>query len=86
MKRITYLGYQIQNELECPLAGYTGRFELIPSTSIRGAVSIIHECVDTCVVGDVVTLVEREATSLLGKTIKHDYKNNYYSINLYSMN
>ena len=43
MKRITYLGYQIQNELECPLAGYTGRFELIPSTSIHGAVSIIHE-------------------------------------------
>jgi len=54
----------VVNEIDCPLLEADTRFEVIPSTSVLGAISIIHECTSSCRLQPSRTVVvERECTS-----------------------
>ena len=42
------LGQQIMNEYDCPLLSMTNLLCCIPSTPVNHAVSVAHECTDSC--------------------------------------
>lgn len=81
-------GSPIFNQQECPLAELTDWYEVIPSSSITGAISVFHECGDSCGIANAKRIiVEREEVTVGSKkTIKHDLSNNMYCINFYCMN
>ena len=88
MEQFFCAGARLLTELECPLAEFSGRFELISSEKIRGAVSVIHECTNSCTTANTSNhiTIEREKVPYMGKVVSHDFINNLYSINLYSIN
>ena len=81
-------GIPLINELDCPYIEQSDRYEVVPSTFILGSVSLIHTCGSSCTFTyNQKTTIEREEVAVKHfRTVKHDYSNNIYFINLYCMN
>ena len=81
-------GHQLINEFDCPLLELTEKFEVVPSVDVLKSVSVIHACSGTCIsTPKKRTLLEREEVEVKTlKTIKHDYTNNMFFLNLYCIN
>ncbi len=75
---------KISNEQNCPLLMAMNFLLVVPSASVLSSVSMVHEC--TFSTAPRPTIVEREAVELAtGLSHFHDYSNNMYSLNTYSM-
>ena len=48
LQHMDLLGEQIMNEYDCPLLSMTNVLYCIPSNTVSQAVSVVHECKDTC--------------------------------------
>ena len=81
-------GIPIVNECDCPYIEEIEKFEVVPSTYILGSVSLIHACDRSCTYTyNQKTKIEREEVAVKHfRTIKHDFTNSTYFINLYCMN
>ena len=79
----------IGNEMDCPLTMGSGRYEVIVSANVAGAISLVHECGSSCLerIGQLQRTVEREnVTTTTTRSIKHDKTNKFYCLNLYCIN
>ena len=82
------LGQQIMNEYDCPLLSMTNLLYCIPSTSVSHAVSVAHECTDSCLfVNSSVEVpfrrVEHESVESSFPLFKHDFSSKMYRRNVY---
>lgn len=85
MEKIELTEEPILNELDCPLIEETHRFEVTPSESIKGTISLVHQCGISCSVTDRTTItVEREKATISTYSVQHDWHNKMYCINIYS--
>lgn len=84
---ITVLHEKVCNEIDCPLLEKENRIKVIRSRNIIRAVSIVHQCTNTC--SFTATLmtktVEREDVNSQNVQYKHDRSNNMYCLNIYKM-
>ena len=75
-------GTIIRNELDCPLVERDNHIISLPPQSILRSVSIVHECLSTCVFREMekIQTVERECVKLI---FEHDWSNPHYCWNKY---
>ena len=88
MECVELSGLPIVDHTDCPLIDQTERYEICPSATIRGPISIVHACGSSCVISYETPLnIERETVTVTSvKTVKHDFKNTLYLLNIYCMN
>ncbi len=81
-------GIPITNEVDCPLLEKTGKFEVVSPVYILGSISVIHACDSSCTFTfNQQTTIEREEVAVkYFRTVKHNYNNSMYFINLYCTN
>lgn len=86
-KIITEDGSEECNEFDCPLFKMEDRVEVIRSTDVNCAVSIVHHCTAACsfVNGQGTRVVEGQTITETALQYKHNYKNNTYCLNVYQM-
>ena len=77
-------GRIITNELDCPLVEHDDHISL-PTHSISRAISILHECLSTCVFRETeqIQTVEREYVIVNKLIFEHDRSNPHYCWNIY---
>jgi hypothetical protein len=78
-------GTIISTELDCPLVERDNTvISLPPHTTIR-AISIVHECLSTCVFRETekIQIVERENVKINKLIFEHDWSNPHYCWNKY---
>ncbi len=78
----------VLNDRDCPLLLLLNILILVPSTSVVSDVSIAHECGSECkyVSGSTTSrLMERESITVSGNTFEHDFSNNLFCLNVYSL-
>ncbi len=82
------LGDFITNELDCPLLTMTDNIFILESFAIGNAVSIIHECSNSCkfVSKQCPRNIEREQCLTSQIEFQHDYSNSMYFLNEYCVN
>lgn len=80
-------GAPLVNSLDCPLLCLSTVVETVPSTSIRRAVSAVHECGSTCTFQNQTTSrnIEREEIETCKLTYVHDFHNLMFCLNIYCM-
>lgn len=82
-------GQPILNSYNCPLLTLMPSFSLINTAHIdsESAVSIMHECTDSCKFVDLCTTrtVERENVTTNTLKFEHDYNNSMHCLNIYFM-
>ena len=82
-------GTPIFNELECPLLMLTHTVFTAKSSAISNAISVVHECDDSCefVMKQRPRTIEREQLCLSSQLeYEHNYIDNYmYYLNVYCM-
>lgn len=80
-------GTEITNEWNCPLLELQYRIEVLHSSSVLRAVSIVHQCTNTCTFNrrKALRTVERESIEQESLTYSHDVKNMMYCLNIYKM-
>lgn len=77
----------ITNEMDCPLIEESHRFAILPSQSILGSISIVHECGSSCIIQQTTQRkIEREDVILQVHHVNHDFKNKMYCINIFCIN
>ena len=78
---------QLTNEKECLLLFRTKALAVIPATSICTAVSIVHECGQSCSFqqGQKSWTAERESITRSGLQLIHDNSNTLFCVNIYCM-
>ena len=78
-------GQQITNEFDCPLLSMTNTLYCIPSKSVNHAVSVVHECTNSCtlVTSSVSRIIEHEHIESSLIIFKHDFCNKMYCLNVY---
>ena len=66
LEKMDLLGEQMMNEFDCPLLSMTNVLYYIPSNTVSQAVSVVHECTNSCtfVKTSVSRNVEHEAVEL----------------------
>lgn len=81
------LGEPFVNEHDCPLLSLTRTVITVPAFHVKKAVSVVHECTETCCFVNTVQHrnVEREQISQSNLVYKHDFHNCMYSLNVYCM-
>ena len=74
LEKICANGISVKNEMDCPLLEARTRYEVIPSTNVLSAISVVHECTGSCKLRPMqTTVVERENTvAITGQTVCHD--------------
>lgn len=85
---VSPLGPPILNEFDCPLLSLSHTIFTVNSTGIKKAVSVVHNCTDTCRFIDVNCFrhVEREDVTIKRLEYKHDYSGNLmFCLNIYCM-
>ena len=83
---VSPLGAPILNEFDCPLLSLSHTIFTVYSTSIKKAVSIVHNCTDTCQFIDMECPrhVEREDVTIKRLEYKHDFFGNpMFCLNVY---
>lgn len=77
----------VTNDYDCPLLKVRKEIILIKSTNIITDVSVIHHCTDDCefIQTSEELIVEREKVQAPQLTLKHDYSNNIYYLNIYAL-
>ena len=81
-------GELLTNEIDRPLMMLSNLILAVRSSSILKAVSMVHECSNTCqfVTVPFPSNIERERVSMSRLQYKHDYsENNMYCLNIYCM-
>lgn len=80
-------GFQLTNELDCPLFQQTNLFRCIPPQCIRTSVSFCHECTASCkfVLKSTTASCEREPIQLQKLVFEHDSSSDMYCLNMYSI-
>ena len=82
----------ITDDFECPLLSLTNTVYLVPANSIRiqVAVSIMHQCTNTCKFTETAVnrTIEREQVNVDNRSLvfKHDWSNDLYCLNIFCMN
>ena len=79
-------GQAIKNSYDCPLLELSRTIFCTPSSNVRRAVSLVHECSDSCAFLETTAVdnVEREEVSIQSKLLfKHDWQNYLYCYNVY---
>ena len=80
----------IIDEFDCPLLALTNTVHLVPPNSIHVAVSIMHQCTNTCkfVETAITRRIEREQVDVHNHSLvfKHDWSNDLYCLNIFCMN
>lgn len=81
------LGEHIVNEFDCPLMTMSNILYCIPSKWILHAVSIVHECSNTCLYSTTTTSerVEQIDIQTSKLTLTHDWTNKIFCFNIYCM-
>ena len=82
----TPLGVPIMNEFDCPLLSLTHTIFTVKSLEIVKAVSVIHECTESCQFIDKESArsVEREDVTFSRIEFQHDFiGNNMFCLNVY---
>ena len=85
---VSPLGTSILNEFDCPLLSLSHTIFTVNSTGIKKAVSVVHNCTDTCRFIDMECSrhVEREDVTIKRLEYKHDYSENLmFCLNIYCM-
>lgn len=87
LQKVDSFGVIVNNEFDCPLLTLTDLVYLIESISIHYAVSVVHECNNSCtyVTSSVTTVIERETITKSVLSFKHDPSNRMYCLNIYCM-
>jgi len=81
---VPLLDQEILNDMDCPLLQCTSNFYVVPSIGVQASISVVHECLGTCIQSrGKRVMTEREETLTNMNYIKHDYTNDIYSLNLY---
>ena len=77
----------VLNEYECPLLTLSTTVVFVHSTAISTAISVMHQCSDTCsfVRTSCFENRERESVSTNKLVFQHDWSNNLYCLNVYCM-
>lgn len=85
LEKMDLLGEQMMNEFDCPLLSMTNVLYCIPSNTVSQAVSVVHECTNSCtfVKTSVIRNVEHEAVESSDIIFKHDFCNKMYCLNVY---
>ena len=75
----------VLNEYECPLLAITNRIFSADCSQIKQAVSIVHECSDSCTFdwGSSCRRIEREASGEKALVYTHDWTNMLCCLNVY---
>jgi len=78
---------QLTNEKECPLLFRVKVLAVIPASAICTAVSIVHECDQSCSFQQRQKswTMEREHITRSGLLHVHDYSNTLFCLNIYCM-
>lgn len=78
----------ISNDYDCPLLTMTNSVLAIVPSMVRMAVSIVHECTDTCIFVRCqrTRRLEREDVSTNSLVFRHDLCNAMYCLNTYCIN
>ena len=65
------------NNFECPMLQLSKTIFTTPGSNVKRAVSIVHECTDSCSMQEVATIqsIERENISCNKLEFNHDYTN-----------
>lgn len=82
------LGEEITNEIDCPLLSLSNVVFATRSSFVMKAVSVVHECTDTCQFKnkEVPRNIEREPVSTSRTEFEHDFiGNSMYCLNIYCM-
>ena len=76
------------NNIDCPLLHLCNTAKAVLSTTVRRAVSVVHECGPTCTFQrtSVLRNAEREHIATQTLTFSHDYGNPMFCLNIYCMN
>ena len=85
---VSPLGIPITNEFDCPLLCLSRIIFTTTSSDIVKAVSIVHECTETCqfIDTDCSQQVEREDITMTRLEYKHDFTGNFmFCLNVYCM-
>lgn len=64
LTKLELFGVAIENEVDCPLLEMEERVEVIPSSAIIEAISVVHQCTSTCYY-KTNSMVEREEINIL---------------------
>lgn len=79
-------GEQVCNEMECPLLMKSTKLHAVSSNVILSPVSLVHNCVSCQLEKSRKKMrIEQEEISINKLTLKHDYKNDLYGVNIYCM-
>lgn len=80
-------GEPICNEFDCPLLTMSHLVYCVPSECIKHAISVIHECTDSCTFITRLTskVVKHESVSASDLSYAHDWSHNLYCHNIYCM-
>ena len=75
----------VANEYDCPLLTFSHDLRIIQPNTVTTAVSICHECTDSCVFIDHhgPYMIERDTVC---RIYKHDWSNQLFSLNIYCTN
>ncbi len=81
------LGEPLVNEYDCPLLSLTRTVITVYAFNIIKAISIVHECTESCCFVNSVRHrnVEREQISVSSLVYEHDFSNYLYCLNIYCM-
>ena len=67
LEMMTFQNDPITDEFECPLLTMTDNVFMVPPNSVEAAVSLIHQCTQSCPVGCASTRLSLEARTSLNK-------------------
>ena len=73
------------NDYECPLVSLTKNIFTVDCNQVKRAVSLVHDCTDTCTFEerDSSRRIERKLTNEKALHFKHDWCNMMYCLNVY---
>ena len=76
------------NEFNGPLLSATSIIMRVSSQAVISSISVAHECCSTCTFQQEHNrfLIEREQVDIAGLQYIHDFSNNLFCLNVYSMN
>jgi len=82
-----YQDQAILNEFDCPLLTLSDQVIAVPPSHVMSAVSVCHECTDSCVFKKSGSRrVERETVEATNRlSYKHDWLNRWFSLNIFCM-
>lgn len=86
LTKLELFGVAIENEVDCPLLEMEERVEIIPSSAIIEAISVVHQSTSTCYykTNSKIT-VEREEINTSYWCLCHDKRNKIYCLNIYKI-